>query len=147
MGIWCAIECIFNSERTEETRQDSKTEWKKSKCCFIFPKPSCIMVETWFKSVWILVQIAISLAGLGLISTVGYLDKTNIVYNDAKIQGLEANFIGGFSFLPKNSWGLVVFFYICMCFWWLEVTIGIFQFSLVYAVSTWYFVPKKTSTE
>mmetsp|Transcript_55582 Transcript_55582/g.154849 ORF Transcript_55582/g.154849 Transcript_55582/m.154849 type:complete len:779 (-) Transcript_55582:111-2447(-) len=114
--VWAACDCIFNSNSYE------------------------LIMEAFFKSLFIILQLVICMAGLMLLTSVGYIDNTNIRVNDQDIPGLESHF--------EWFWWqrFAIAFYLFMCWWLFEISIARYQFAVTYGVCQWYFVPSTSRT-
>eukprot|EP00929_Paragymnodinium_shiwhaense_P006178 TRINITY_DN10908_c0_g1_i3.p1 TRINITY_DN10908_c0_g1~~TRINITY_DN10908_c0_g1_i3.p1 ORF type:complete len:826 (+),score=127.65 TRINITY_DN10908_c0_g1_i3:105-2582(+) len=83
----------------------------------------------------IMIQCAIFLAGLAIITTYGYVDGNNITVNGEDYGGLEA------SFQWYWGWHAVVVGYVVYCWWIFEQSIVSYQYGVTYSMAQWFWVP------
>lgn len=76
--------------------------------------------------------------GVASVVSTGYIDSNSVRINDQGYQGLSVKF----SWLSP-SWTFVVLLYIALCVWILLTVHAVFDFSIAYAASAWYFYPSK----
>lgn len=76
--------------------------------------------------------------GVASVVSTGYIDSNSVRINDQGYQGLSVKY----SWLSP-SWTFVVLLYIALCVWILLTVHAVFDFSIAYAASAWYFYPSK----
>jgi hypothetical protein len=93
-----------------------------------------MICEAFFKSLLIIFQVFLCMAGLALITTFGDMDGSSISINGHEIEGMEVKFQWYWYWWP------CVAFYVFMCWWLFEFAIARYQFAISYAVCQWYWV-------
>jgi len=121
--IWAAMECIFCAVDGVPSSQRE------------FPIAMFSIAIT--KSLTILVTMLVLAVGLALLTSIGYVDNTNIIVSDTQIAGMSA------AFKWYRFQYFAIAFYVVMALWIIEVTIASYQFDATFAVSTWYLEPVK----
>eukprot|EP00928_Gymnodinium_smaydae_P071790 TRINITY_DN55276_c0_g1_i1.p1 TRINITY_DN55276_c0_g1~~TRINITY_DN55276_c0_g1_i1.p1 ORF type:complete len:820 (+),score=135.01 TRINITY_DN55276_c0_g1_i1:73-2460(+) len=133
----CAA-CMGLSARTALPEIDKSVGAIRAALDCLFSGGDCcseLIRESLFKTVLILVQLVVCMIGLGIVTSVGYIQHDGISINGQDVQSLQA------SFTWYWGWWMAIAFYLFMTWWLFEFSLARFQFSISYAVSKWYFVP------
>jgi hypothetical protein len=96
---------------------------------------NCDMSSLPFKFFLVMfLEISVLVAGLAILTTVGYINHTSIEFNAKYVTGLEAKFVW------YDYWEIPMCFYVLMSWWIFETSIAAYQFTVSYAVCQWYWV-------
>eukprot|EP00928_Gymnodinium_smaydae_P096370 TRINITY_DN849_c1_g1_i1.p1 TRINITY_DN849_c1_g1~~TRINITY_DN849_c1_g1_i1.p1 ORF type:complete len:792 (-),score=101.40 TRINITY_DN849_c1_g1_i1:464-2839(-) len=144
MALVACSACMGLTTKTSMPEIDKSIGIVRAALDCIFTGGCCsqLIQEAITKAVVILVQLALCMVGLALVSSVGYIESEGLIINGQVVQGLQA------SFTWYWGWSLAIAFYVFMMWWLFEVQIARYQFTVTYAVCQWYFVePKEVPAE